>query len=902
MPPTLSLSLSPQGRLSLRLSPSDATPSAQQKRVQTAFAQSTATGLLHLSTQQSDTSDPSLQFWKTFANRFLDQACRLPTRSEVADQIPAPREEDLTDILVSAPPFTGVEYLDTALLLNLWTSLSRHLQAIVAASGNDLAAWLKQNAPQWHQVGRVCFHLAENKSDPQYPFAFLATYAPRIGDSGQVQFQPLAHALQEYAGAKNKGQLLQLLEPVYLASQKIPFVAELLETGDLYHPIAWTPEEAFALLKNIPQLEASGLLTRLPNWWKSRPRPKVAITLGEKKGSAVGLNALLSFKMDFALGEQKLTPEEIETLLGTGEGLVRLNGQWIEVDREKLQQALDHWKRVQAHAAQGNITFAQGMRLLAGAPSDFAHAEAPDTQETVREWSTVAASDALATTLKRLRHPDLLETDSNHPGLLGTLRPYQENGFQWLRLLVRLGLGACLADDMGLGKTIQIIALLLDLKPTTQNPVPNTQPPSLLVLPASLLANWKNEFATFAPSLRLRFLHASESDQAELKAFEQNPQNALRETDVVLTTYGMLHRQSWIADQDWNLVIIDEAQAIKNPNTQQTRAVKRLKAHARIALTGTPIENALSDLWSLFDFTCPGLLGGPTAFKKFCDTLQSTNGGNYSALRKLVSPYLLRRLKTDKSIISDLPDKTEVKAYCTLAPKQAALYQRTVEDLAKDLRKVEGMERRGLVLTYLMRFKQICNHPSQALGDNGYKPDASGKFLRLGELCQEIAARQEKVLVFTQFREMTAPISSYLEPLFGRPGLVLHGGTPVAQRQRHVDAFQDPDGPPFFVLSLKAGGSGLTLTAASHVIHFDRWWNPAVENQATDRAYRIGQKKNVLVHKFVTRGTIEEKVDHLIHSKNALSTQILETTNAPALTELSDSDLLKLVTLDIHTP
>ncbi len=898
--PTLSLSLSPQGRLSLRLSPSDAAPSPQQKRIQTAFAQSPAAGLLHLSTHQSDTSDPSLQFWKAFANRFLDQVCRLSTRAEIPEEIPAPSEEDLAFMLISAPPFTGAEHLDTSLLRNIWTDLFLHLQSTVSASGNDLAAWLKKNAPKWHQVGRVCFHLAENKNDPQYPFAFLATYAPRIGDSGQVQFQPLAHALQEYAGAKNKAQLLQLLEPVYLASQKIPFVAELLETGDLYHPIAWTPDEAFALLKNIPQLEASGLLTRLPNWWKSRPRPKVAITLGEKKDSAVGLNALLSFKMDFALGEQKLTPEEIEALLATGEGLVRLNGQWIEVDREKLQQALEHWKRVQAHAANGNITFAQGMRLLAGAPSDFK--QDADTLETVQEWSTVTTNEALATTLKRLRHPELLETNSSHPGLLGTLRPYQENGFQWLRLLVHLGLGACLADDMGLGKTIQIIALLLDLKPNTQNPVPNTQPPSLLVLPASLLANWKNEFATFAPSLRLRFLHASESDQAELKAFEKNPQSALRETDVVLTTYGMLHRQSWIADQDWNLVIIDEAQAIKNPNTQQTRAVKRLKAHARIALTGTPIENALSDLWSLFDFTCPGLLGSPATFKKFCDTLQSTNGGNYSPLKKLVSPYLLRRLKTDKTIISDLPDKTEVKAYNVLAPKQAALYQRTVEDLAKDLREVEGMERRGLVLTYLMRFKQICNHPSQALGDHGYKPDASGKFLRLGELCQEIAARQEKVLVFTQFREMTAPISSYLETLFGRPGLVLHGGTPVAQRQRHVDAFQDPDGPSFFVLSLKAGGSGLTLTAASHVIHFDRWWNPAVENQATDRAYRIGQKKNVLVHKFVTRGTIEEKVDHLIQSKNALSTELLKGTNETNLTELSDTDLLNLVTLDIHTP
>ncbi|MDQ8180844.1 DEAD/DEAH box helicase [Pelagicoccus sp. SDUM812005] len=901
--PAPTLTLSPQGRLSAVLD-TDA-PSPQAKRLQQAFARSTSEGLLYLCTQYSSTSSPSLDYWKSIASLLLEHLCRLPAAAPLPDEIPPPNEE-LKFRALSAPPFPGGEYLSATLLAQVWSELSQHLRQQIADSSGKVGDWLKTHAPKWHQVGRVCFHLAENKNDPQYPFAFMATYAPGLGDSGQVKFLPLAHALQEYAGAKNKARLLQLLEPVHQASQQIPFVAQLLETGDLYHPIAWTPDEAYALLQTIPELEACGLLTRLPNWWKARPRPQVAITLGQKKSSSVGLNALLSFKMEFALGEQKLSPAEIETLLQNAEGLVRLNGQWVEVDREKLQQALDHWKRVQAHTAHGNLTFAQGMRLLAGAPQNLGSAPQPQDLETVNDWSSVTATHELADTLKRLRQPELIEAASDHPGLQGQLRPYQETGFKWLRLLTQLGLGACLADDMGLGKTIQIIALLLDThrqnpKPKNQNPAPLKKPPSLLVLPASLLANWKNEFAAFAPSLRLRCIHPSETPAAELKAYQRHPQRALENADVLLTTYGMLTRQDWLAQQDWNLVVIDEAQAIKNPNTQQTRAVKRLRAHARIALTGTPVENTLSDLWSLFDFTCPGLLGTPTAFQKFSDSLQRKGHTDYSPLRKLVSPYLLRRLKTDKSIISDLPDKTEVKAYCTLAPKQAALYKRTVAELAKDLREVEGMQRRGLVLTYLTRFKQICNHPSQALGDNAFAPEASGKFLRLRELCEEIAARQEKVLVFTQFREMTAPISAYLATLFGRPGLVLHGGTPVAQRQSLVASFQDPDGPPHFVLSLKAGGSGLTLTAATHVIHFDRWWNPAVENQATDRAYRIGQKKNVLVHKFVSRGTVEEKVDQLIRSKNALSQNLLENTNEPALTELSDADLLQLVTLDINT-
>jgi non-specific serine/threonine protein kinase len=316
-------------------------------------------------------------------------------------------------------------------------------------------------------------------------------------------------------------------------------------------------------------------------------------------------------------------------------------------------------------------------------------------------------------------------------------------------------------------------------------------------------------------------------------------------------------------------------------------------------LTGTPVENRLSDLWSLFDFLCPGLLGTQTKFKNFVKLLNAREHHRYAPLRQLVQPYILRRLKTDKRVISDLPDKTELRAFCGLTKRQAALYAKMVDEMANALRKPDGMQRRGLVLAYLMRFKQLCNHPSQLLGDGSFRPDESGKFARLAEICEEIASRQEKALVFTQFREMTEPLADFLAEVFGRAGLVLHGTTAVKRRKNLVDRFQRDDGPPFFVLSLKAGGTGLNLTQASHVVHFDRWWNPAVENQATDRAFRIGQHRNVLVHKFVCRGTIEERIDTLIAEKTQLAADILEGGAETLLTEMSDAELIQLVALDV---
>ncbi len=532
------------------------------------------------------------------------------------------------------------------------------------------------------------------------------------------------------------------------------------------------------------------------------------------------------------------------------------------------------------------------MRLLAGTELGT-DGEGPAE---VAAWSRITAGDWLRQTLERMRRPEQVADCQPGRDLQATLRPYQADGVRWLWFLTELGLGACLADDMGLGKTIQIIDLLL-LRKRAAGAKCGT---NLLVIPASLIGNWRQELARFAPSLRVLVTHRCECSAEQLARLEQDPNQEVSQYDLVITTYGLARRQEWLALVRWSLVILDEAQAIKNASAAQARSVKKLLSAGRIVLTGTPVENHLGDLWSLFDFCSPGLLGTAKQFKQFVKRLNTQQDAQaYGALRRLVRPYILRRLKTDPHIVPDLPEKTEMRTECGLSKKQAALYEQVVADLAERLENADGMARRGLVLSALMQLKQICNHPAQYLKSGAFSPDDSGKFQRLRSVCETIVERQEKALVFTQFQSLTQPLADHLAAVFGQAGLVLHGGTPVRKRAELVREFQTDDGPPFFVVSLKAGGSGLNLTAASHVIHFDRWWNPAVENQATDRAFRIGQKRNVLVHKFVCRGTVEERIDALIASKQSVADQLLNQESETQLTEMSDDELLRFVALDI---
>jgi len=465
-------------------------------------------------------------------------------------------------------------------------------------------------------------------------------------------------------------------------------------SGDIYQPLAWTPREAYRLLKDVPVCEESGILVRLPDWWKTRPRPRVSVVIGAGNQNTFGASEMLDFNAQVAFGDEALTKAELRSLLAAEDGLVLLRGQWVEVDHDKLTEALDHWKKIESQAEDG-LSFVEGMRLLAGAGRDLSG----EDHDINQEWSFVQAGKWLGDILADLRNPESLKQAQPGPELKGTLREYQKIGLNWLWFLTKLGLGACLADDMGLGKTIQALALLATLK-QKKNPKP-----SLMVLPASLLANWRAEMGRFTPTLRAIFVHPSETPRAVLTSMAADSGKALAHADVVLTTYATLLRQPWLVEVSWRLVVLDEAQAIRNPAARQTKTVKQLKADARIALTGTPVENRLSDLWSLFDFLSPGLLGSQAKFKAFIKTIEARETNRYAPLRGLVQPYILRRLKSDRRIIADLPEKTQVRAFCGLTKRQTVLYAKLVQEMAEALDGLDGIKQRGLVLTYLMRFK-----------------------------------------------------------------------------------------------------------------------------------------------------------------------------------------------------
>jgi non-specific serine/threonine protein kinase len=884
--------LTPHGLLTLRRT-DEAAELAHAARLESAFGRSTGHGLLCLGIDEvGAVLPPVLSYWRELATRYMTALCALPGIGEgrTKSPVPAPVEEELSKMAAAAPPMTGAEYLTAAALAELWRHMDAAFDAELAQAKLPVQAFLKSRHPAWNLVGRVHFNLAENRKDEEAPFAFLATYTTRLSAQAKAQHLPLGKALQEYAGAKNRDRLLSLLMPVQRAAEQCGWLKTMVDAGEIFHPLRWRPQQALALLRDVAALESAGVIVRMPASWRmNRPaRPQVKATVGGNAPAQLGTEALLDFRMEVTLDGENLSAAEIKGLLAQTDGLAFIRGKWVELDHERLSRTIEQFEAIEREAARG-LSFGEAMRLLAGTGiSGDATAQPADA-----DWSQTVAGPWLAQTLTDLRRPGGLARIDPGPSLQGSLRPYQLAGVQWLHLLARLRLGACLADDMGLGKTIQVLSLLLVLK----SEAAGTRAPSLLVAPASLLANWAAEIARFAPSLNAIVVHPSAMPAEKLKT---ESDAGLADADLVITSYGFLARLPWLTATSWRLAVIDEAQAIKNPGARQTETVKKIQAETRIALTGTPIENRLGDLWSIFDFINPGLLGSAKQFSSFVKRLADRPQNPYGPLRDLVRPYILRRLKTDTSIIADLPAKTEVKAFCLLSRKQAALYQQAVDGFADQLESAEGIQRRGIVLALLMRLKQVCNHSSQWLGDNSWAEEDSGKFARLREITEEIAARQEKALIFTQFRETTAPLASFLGSVFGRPGLVLHGETEVKKRKDLVRQFQEDEDIPFFVLSLKAGGAGLNLTAASHVIHFDRWWNPAVENQATDRAFRIGQTKNVLVHKFVCRGTVEDKIDRMIEAKQQLAGDFLSGGADLVLTEMKNDELLDLVALDLH--
>ncbi len=844
------------------------------------FTKNADEALLYLGLSEIKVELPeAINYIRLIASSFVNKLSKNPDIEFLREKSKADiDEEEIKEILANAPYLIGAENLDDKWLLKVWQRLNSVFDAMIQNYNGSAQQFFASFNSNIHLVGKVYFHLVESKKG-KYPFAFLATYSTLVSKDGTSKHLPLKNALIEY-GKDNK-KLLELLGTVNKACEKSPFISKLVETGEIFQPIGLTIEEAYTFLKEITIYEEAGILCRIPNWWKSKSNSlKMSVTVGSKEPSKLTFESLVDFNTELYLGGEKIDVLELKKLLSEAEGLAFIKGKWVEVNHEKLKETLKAYERAQKLIDNDEMNMVEAMRFELNAEKILkVPKESLELEVTNGQW--------ISSVVRKLTHPDTIDSINCGDDFHAKLRVYQERGLNWLYFMKKLGLGACLADDMGLGKTIQVIALLNYARTIKHER-------ALLIVPASLIGNWMDEIKKFAPSLKYYVMHPTENKNT------YNDESVLEEDyELFITTYGMVLKYEWMKNVTWDSIILDEAQAIKNPGTRQTKTVKQLKAKYKIAMTGTPIENRLSDLWSLFDFLNKGLLGSSKEFTDFTKKLKENVVG-YGKLKRIVNPFVLRRLKTDKTIISDLPEKIEMKTYANLTKKQAVLYNKLVNDLKKKLENSEdGINRKGLVLSSIMKFKQICNHPDEYLGTNNYIEKESGKFERLREICENIYEKRERVIVFTQFKEIVEPLSDFLETIFKHKGLVLHGEIPVKKRKDIVAKFQGTEYVPFMVLSIKAGGVGLNLTAANHVIHFDRWWNPASENQATDRAFRIGQKKNVIVHKFIMKGTIEEKIDLMLEDKTKLSKEIIPDMKENWITEMDNKQLMDLFTLSV---
>jgi SNF2 family DNA or RNA helicase len=782
--------------------------------------------------------------------------------------------------------------------------------------------WIDQLRAAAQAAFRLCFRLEPPQIDPEsgqviapnwtLRYLLQANDDPSLLVSAEQVWRARGSTLN-VLNRKFEGAQERLLAGLGLAARLFPPILNSLRTARP-ESCALTVDEAYAFLREVgPLLEGSGFGVLVPPWW-NKPGARLGVRAKVKADANIigkgilNLDSLVQFDWELALGNETLTREEFERLAALKMPLVQVRGQWVMLQPEEIETAIAFWEK---QRAQSEMALRDALGLALGVTQD---AEGLPVH-------SVETSGWVKDLLRQLQAGDKLQELPPPRGFVGQLRPYQQRGYSWLTFLRKWGLGACLADDMGLGKTIQAIALLLHERRERENiafphagatevPVPalandngdtEQEPersigPALVICPTSVVGNWRREINRFAPGLQVMVHHGS--DRARDAAFLATA----REHDVVISTYGLARRDvDDLTQVQWSDVILDEAQNIKNPQAKQTQAIRKLPTTNRIALTGTPVENRLSELWSIMQFLNPGFLGSQARFRKrFALPIERYHdSATTERLKKLVSPFILRRLKTDETIIQDLPDKLEMKVYCSLTAEQATLYKAVVQESLEQIDSAEqgGMRRRGAVLGALLRLKQICNHPAQFLGDGSALPRRSGKLERLAEMLEEALSVDDRALIFTQFAEMGHMLQSYLRSLFGIEVLYLHGGTPQKQRERLVSRFQqERDGPPIFCLSLKAGGTGLNLTAANHVFHYDRWWNPAVENQATDRAFRIGQTRDVQVHKYLCVGTLEERIDELIESKKALAESVVGAGEG-WLTELGIDELHDIMAL-----
>ncbi len=801
--------------------------------------------------------------------------------------------ECLLHDIVTGTPFTGKfdQQIADTLLYRCVYPYRPVLHLASADPLGDYKNWLtwRANLTRAHTESgfTLCFRLEEAPSSDidnwQLHFLVASRHDPSLKVSLDEYWS--LHPRDRVEVARPFGQNFEknLLLALGYAARIYPTVWAGMATD---HPTRCrlTIDEALTFLKESAWvLGDAGYTVIVPAWWtpEGRRRTKVRLktSLRSPKGTAtagsgyLSLNMIISYEYQLSVGGQVVTEEEWQQLVNAKTPLVQFRGQWMELDRDKMQQLLQFWQTHQHEESQ--ITLLDMLKIGTEAEDDL-------------EWDH---DQTLQQMLSQLHDKNAFAPIKDPETLQGTLRDYQKRGVAWLQYLENLGLNPCLADDMGLGKTLEVIARLLKEREEA-NGVGTT----LVIAPTSVLGNWRKEIERFAPELRT-LVHQGSTRLKDKQAFTE----ACQMHDVVLTSFALARLdEKLLQGLKWHRVVVDEAQNIKNPHAAQTRAILKLAAPHRLALTGTPVENRLRDLWSIFNFLNPGYLGKEAQFRKEFEMpiYKSNDLARSTTLKKLVEPFILRRVKTDKRIIDDLPDKIEQKMYCTLTPEQASLYEAVVKDVEEQLNEAEGIQRKGLILSTILKLKQICNHPMQFLQDgSAFTSERSHKLERLGEMIEEVIDSGESALIFTQFTEIGGALERYLEHTKHYNTYYLHGGTSVARRDRMITEFQDPESEPsLFILSLRAGGVGLNLTKANHVFHFDRWWNPAVEDQATDRAFRIGQRKNVFVHKFLAMGTMEERIDAMIEDKKRLSSLVVGADES-WLTELDNDTFKELIAL-----
>lgn len=852
--------------------------------------------------------DPALH--ANFA-KAMPSLCRAVTEAPERLVNPVDLLNDFLDAMLGEV-FKQLKY-KSAVQGSMWWALTNgiahEIPSVDALNPRDrrlLTAWEKSlNAYDGDPDGddlpdvRVCFRLSEpEESDPaqiwRLDFLLQSADDPNAVADARAIYNPPRGGLKFGPHTVERPAAL-LLSSLARAVQIFPPIGRSLSERTPAG-VLLMPDEVFGFLANaVPALQEAGYAVLVPSWWtrpaRLKARRRLKHTEMTETAGILGRRNLVNYKWELAIGDAAISAKEFEQLVATKQSMVRIKGQWVAMDIAQMEAALDYIGK----RASGSTDLLGVLQMEAGAE---------DVPEGV-ELEDPAVDEWLQDVINRLNDPTKTATPELPTGLRASLRPYQERGFAWLAQMRQLGLGACLADDMGLGKTLQTITFWLHEREKL-----GVGRPALLVCPSSVVANWRHEIARFAPSLRVMIHQGANRQSGELFAA------AAMRADVVLTSYPLLARDvDTLKTVTWSSAVLDEAQNIKNPTTKQAAAARAINADYRLALTGTPIENRLLELWSIMQYLNPGYLSTKDKFKeKFSNLIEKGDRGSDAVkqaadtLRKLIAPFILRRVKTDPNVISDLPEKFENKAYCALTPEQATLYEAVVRE---EMAIIEGtdesaIKRRANVLRMLTRLKQICNHPvhflkeekraAEAAGTAQNLDDRSGKLTRLQEMLEELLQVEDKALIFTQYAELGSLIVPYLEHRLKQRVLYLHGGTPIDKRAQMVEEFNTTPDAPIFVLSLKAGGTGLNLTGANHVFHYDRWYNPAVEDQATDRAFRIGQRKNVQVHKFICSGTLEEKIDELIESKRDLASRIVGT-GEDWLSEMSNDDLRDLVTL-----